>query len=170
MSTIKKHKLIFASVGSRFPMDRLLNSLEIAIQAQSQLSADAQVGMSSFKSNAIRTTQTISAKEFERAVDKCDIFISHAGMGNVLLAAKFNKPLIIMPRQACFSEHINDHQIDTAEALASRPSIFVANDASELEDAILTITNSAEIGNLSSNEPVSRVKLINSIKSFIDNV
>ena len=169
MPTTQKNKHIFASVGTRFPMDRLMCSLDVAIQSQSNILVTAQVGDSRFSSPRIKTNQQTSASEFETAVKNCDIFVSHAGMGHVLLAAKFNKPLIIMPRLASLKEHINDHQTGTAEALEHRPLISVVHNAKELELAILRFLDPLWSNNHSQINEESRIRLIESVKTFIDN-
>lgn len=168
MSTIKKSKHIFASVGSRFPMDRLMISLDSVIEQNLNICVKAQIGKSTFTSTRIKTAQQTSTKEFEEAVKSCDVFVSHAGMGNILLAAQFNKPLIIMPRQANLNEHINNHQIGTAEAFANRPLISVVHTAKELELAILRAINIKASDNSSQINIESRTQLIKSIKAFID--
>lgn len=131
-------KLVFASVGSRFPMDRLLIWLNNVLEKQPFIHAFAQIGNSEFSSPSMRTSKQLNTSEFENKVANCDVFISHAGMGNILLAAEYKKPIIIIPRQTAYKEHINDHQLDTARAFSQRPFIWQANTENELEKAILS--------------------------------
>jgi len=92
-------KKIFISVGTRFEMNRLLMSVEKVIKDNPGITAKAQTLNDSFQSKYIQTIKWADAPEFEQYVADCDIFISHAGMGNVLLAAIYKKPIIIMPRR-----------------------------------------------------------------------
>ena len=167
MSELKSQTL-FISVGSRFAMDRLLNSVESVLQQHPSLSARAQIASSDFQSELLLTERWIDQDDFEQAIDECDIFISHAGMGNILLASKFQKPIVIMPRLPHLSEHINDHQIGTCEALRDRPLVHIVNNAQELEQAVFNIANSTDTTTKSGERHTTRASLIASIKEFID--
>ena len=170
MSTEKKPKTVFASVGSRFPMDRLLNCLEKVVDKHPIIRVRAQTGPSACQSSALETVQNLSPDEFKTAVSECDVFVSHAGMGNVLLAAQLNKPIIVMPRQASFDEHINNHQVDTAQAFTDRPWVKVVNNTQELESAILSAMKSPKSEDPQSMQgKISRKKIISTLKAFIDN-
>ena len=170
-------KQLFISVGSRFAMNRLLECVEAVLQKHPELIAKAQIGHSSFQSPLMQTYQWASATEFDHAVSDCDIFISHAGMGNILLAAKYNTPIIIMPRRMDQGEHINDHQLSTVEALKGRPFMHSASDSTELEQAIIDILDSS--ADSSNSSPVlinqgqdnqsSKAILISALRNFIDN-
>lgn len=163
-------KQLFISVGSRFAMNRLLRSVEDALGKYSTLKAKAQIGQSTFQSKRMEIIQWANASDFDRAVSDCDIFISHAGMGNILLAAKYKKPIIIMPRRMDQGEHINDHQLSTAKALKERSFIHIANNSAELEHAIAHILcNSSSLMSQSNSNQASKKSLISSLRNFIDN-
>lgn len=160
-------KNIFVSVGSRFPMNRLIKSVEEVLSKHPTLSVTAQVGESNFESEKMRIIQWTDENEFEHEVRHCDIFISHAGMGNILLATQLNKPIIIMPRLASLAEHINDHQVSTAKAFMGRPLVSVANNTQELEQAISDVfkLSPTQKGSFASE---NKKELIYAIKQFID--
>lgn len=160
-------KNIFVSVGSRFPMNRLIKSVEEILNKQPTLSVTAQVGESDFHSDKMRIIRWISENEFEQAVRHCDIFISHAGMGNILLATQLNKPIIIMPRLASLGEHINDHQTSTANAFMGRSLVSIANTTQELKQAISDIFSFQSIQRNSFSQENKR-KLVYTIQQFID--
>lgn len=171
MSTQKTSNHIFVSVGTRYAMDRLLESVERVARKHSELIVSAQTGYSVFESTHLKTTQWIDAPEFKQAVRECDVLVSHAGMGNVLLAAEYNKPIVIMPRREELGEHVNNHQIGTAAGLAGRPLVTVVNDSDELENAIIAVLENRKnsVTQQNANE-CSKHKLISGLKSFIDNV
>ncbi|RBP52949.1 glycosyltransferase [Arenicella xantha] len=170
MSTSNKVKTVFASVGSRFSMDRMLSSLEQVVDRHPDIRVKAQAGNTPYTSSTIELIPNLSTDQFELAVTDCDVFVSHAGMGNILLAAQLKKPLIIMPRRVSFGEHISDHQVGTAQALTHRAGVVVADNAEELELAILAILNSSTGGPATSVQiNDSRGELISSLRAFIDN-
>jgi len=129
-------KRIFISVGSRFEMDRLIKVVLSFIEKNEGYNVIAQSGNSNLVEPNIEIKQWLSSQEFKKEFLNCDIFISHAGMGNILLAAEFNKPIIIMPRKAELGEHINNHQLGTVAGLNELEFIHVVNNLSELEIAI----------------------------------
>lgn len=163
-------KHLFISVGTRFAMDRLLNSVEEILGDESHLTASAQVGPSEFTSTLIKVTQWADSRRFEQAVSECDIFVSHAGMGNILMAAKLNKHIIIMPRRADLGEHINDHQISTAQAMKDKPFVCVVNNTKELALAIHSLSSSAVKAKHLDNQinHAAKAALISAIKDVID--
>jgi UDP-N-acetylglucosamine transferase subunit ALG13 len=163
------NKRLFLSVGSRFPMDRLLNATESFVQKHQNFDAFAQTGDSKSNTVHIKSQPWLSEEDFKKELTRCDIFISHAGMGNILLAASTGKPIIIMPRRKEFDEHINDHQLDTAKEIKQNAFTYVVNDFEELETAILSIV-SEKITDGISNKTASaaRINLISALKQYID--
>ncbi|MBX2847013.1 MAG: hypothetical protein KTR16_01735 [Acidiferrobacterales bacterium] len=165
LSTTKR---LFISVGSRFAMPRLLESVESTLETNPNLIIKAQVGESSFRSQRIQASKWMDAAEFEQALIECDAFISHAGMGNILLAAQYRKPIVIMPRKKEFGEHINDHQIDTATALIDRPNVYVAHNTFDIQQALNSISAQSIEPYCNDFEIDDRLNLISALKEFID--
>jgi UDP-N-acetylglucosamine transferase subunit ALG13 len=165
---------VFASVGSRFPMDRLLVALDHFAAQYPAFKIKAQSGKSIQPLAHTSSQSWFNPKEFEQALIDCDIFVSHAGMGNILLAAQHEKPIVIMPRQAQYEEHINDHQLATAEGLKDRPFIYVVNTPEELQSAVLTISSTSRLqsGKRSDenrySEPPQRAQLVDTLRDFLN--
>lgn len=161
---------LFVSVGSRFTMDRLLLAVDQFLASHPGYHAFAQTGKTQATLKHIDTQEWLSAEAFMQAFLECDIFISHAGMGNILLAAEHNKSIIIMPRQANNGEHINDHQLDTAEGLKDRKFIHSVHSNSELGHAILQLSNSTKQQDDAQKHNCDwpeRTRLINSLHDFL---
>ena len=62
--------------------------------------------------------------------------ILHAGAGSVSHAIRAGKIPVIMPRRAECGEHVNDHQVEFAHALAETGSAVVAEEPEHFEAAI----------------------------------
>lgn len=64
--------------------------------------------------------------------------VSHAGAGSILSALKAGKPLVLVPRLRRFGEHVDDHQLELAEALAQRKKavIVLEPSAGALQEAV----------------------------------
>ena len=48
------------------------------------------------------------------------VIVAHGGIGATLDALEVRRPLIIVPRCKKYGEHMNDHQVEIAEAIARR--------------------------------------------------
>lgn len=127
---------IFVSVGTRFPMDRLVADVDDYLVQHPGDSGVGQVGDSSYQPERLTTKSWFTLEEFREQVRAADVFVSHAGIGNLILASELQRPLVIVPRRAELGEHINDHQISTASAFANRPAICVVDEGSSVDTAI----------------------------------
>ncbi len=117
-------------------MNRLLTVIDLFLDKKPGIKCFAQTGESEYMPKNMQSTHWLSAKEFEHHIKNSDLIISHAGMGNILLANEFQKPIILMARQAEFGEHINNHQKGTVEGFSNRPFIYVIESECDLEAAI----------------------------------
>ena len=80
----------------------------------------------------MRWVRSLPRDDYARAVAEADLVVAHAGMGSVITAGEHGKPIVLLPRRAGRGEHTNDHQVDTARWLRTRPGIHVA----DAEDAL----------------------------------
>ena len=62
----------------------------------------------------------VAATELEAAMQHADLVIAHAGTGTALTAFEAGKCPLLVPRRQRFNEHVDDHQVITARALAAR--------------------------------------------------
>jgi UDP-N-acetylglucosamine transferase subunit ALG13 len=126
--------VIFITVGSMFPFDRLIAAMD-GWAAQQGLAEDAflaQIGDGSFEPRHMRWVRRIDRAEFSGIVAGAELVVAHAGMGSVITAGEFGKPIVLLPRRAASGEHTNDHQVDTAGWLRRRPGIYVADTEADL--------------------------------------
>jgi beta-1,4-N-acetylglucosaminyltransferase len=56
--------------------------------------------------------------EFAQRVNEAELLILHAGAGSVIHAVHAGKVPVVMPRRAKYGEHVDDHQLEFARALA----------------------------------------------------
>jgi UDP-N-acetylglucosamine transferase subunit ALG13 len=64
----------------------------------------------------------------DRLVAESRINIGHAGIGTVLTAFRCQTPLILVPRRSRQSEHVDDHQLELAYALAEEGRILLVEE------------------------------------------
>lgn len=128
--------MIFATVGTQLPFDRMLSSLDNWAMHNPDVPVFAQTGASAREFPNLQTVSQLSQPDFRANVRKARLVVSHAGMGTILSAAELNKRTILMPRRAEFNEHRNDHQLDTALEMARLSNVTVADDSEELHSAL----------------------------------
>jgi len=127
--------VILVTVGMQLGFDRLIRAMD-ALAPGLGAPVIAQVGKGAYRPINMDARISIAPGEFERLVQHARLIVSHAGIGTVLTAARFGKPLVLVPRRAALGEHRNDHQLATVRQLAGRPGIVVAEDEADLGGAI----------------------------------
>lgn len=79
-----------------------------------------QTGPTPIRDLGIDGRDLVPAAELTRAVASADLVIAHAGVGSALTALDAGKVPVLLPRQSAFHEHVDDHQLLIADALAQR--------------------------------------------------
>src|SRR3990170_1877416 len=131
--------LIFVSVGANpHPFNRLVEKMdELVRNGEVKEEVILQVGMTPYQPMYVKKCKKFwSIKEYESILKKCNLIISHAGLGNVMAAREHKKPIIVVPRQKRFSEHIDDHQLELSHYLEKNKRCFAVYDIDKLKDKI----------------------------------
>jgi exopolysaccharide biosynthesis glucuronosyltransferase PssE len=125
--------MIFLTVGTLFPFNRLVKSMDRAV-ASGKITEEiyAQIGPNAYIPQNMESIESLDKKAFDDRIHKCTGLISHAGMGSISMAINHQKPLLVMPRMKKYNEHVNDHQVETALKFESLGHILVANNEVEL--------------------------------------
>ncbi|WP_158078547.1 glycosyltransferase [Microbulbifer mangrovi] len=158
--------MIFVSVGTQLPFDRLISAMDQWSGNHPDYSVFAQIGESQYAPKNMAFEKNLSISEYTDCFNKASLVVSHAGMGTIITALESQKPLIIMPREFSRSEHRNDHQVATAEKFSHFDLIDVVEDTASLFDAIDSAMKSA--GEKTSPRLEVSGALIQAIESVID--
>lgn len=125
--------MILLSVGTQFSFPRLVNAVDLWAKEQTGVRVVAQIGAEAVSlPHYIEYFDFMPADEFEKLQQECDLMVSHAGIGSIMKAIEFKKPIIIMPRISKYREHRNDHQLSSARYLFNFPNVYVARDEFDL--------------------------------------
>lgn len=101
-----------------------------------------QAGYSSdYKSDDMKIIDLIPIDEFDELVKKCDILITHGGVGSIITGLKHHKKIIAVPRLKKYKEHTNDHQIQIVDAFAKDGYILKLDDGEDLSFVIDSINS-----------------------------
>jgi UDP-N-acetylglucosamine transferase subunit ALG13 len=155
--------LILLTIGTQLPFNRLVKALDDLAPTLSE-EIFGQVGEASFEPQHMRWAATLRPDQFEEKFRAASVIVSHAGIGTILTAQKLHKPLVIVPRQAKYGEHRNDHQLATASQVKDKPGVYVANDIDELPELLGRGDLEAARDDA---EMAGRLRFVNNIKSFL---
>lgn len=157
--------MIFATVGTQLPFDRLLRALDTWAGFHAGVPVIAQTGQSAASFPHLQTLVHLDQQAYARTFSAAQVVVAHAGMGTILTALDLGKPLILMPRRADLGEHRNDHQRDTAAQMARLSNVTVV----ETSEALCVALNRALAGPtaLEVRAAIASSPLIREVRSFI---
>lgn len=130
--------MIFVIVGSqKFPFERLLREVDRLI-ATGQIPQEvfAQIGVSEFEPEHMKWQRFLDKDTFDETIRRCDLLITHAGEGSIMTGLLMGKKVIAVPRYARLGEHVSDHQLEIARALAKQNCICNVEDIHQLGQTI----------------------------------
>lgn len=129
--------MIFLTVGTQFPFDRLVRAVDDLIgEGLINETVFAQIGQSRYKPRNFESAGSLKKGVFDDYARKASGIIGHAGMGTITMALGHRKPLLVMPRLKKYREVVNDHQVDIAEVFSQLGHILMAYDTAELPQFI----------------------------------
>jgi len=123
--------VILVTVGTQLGFDRLIKAMDDLAPCLS-VEVIAQTGKGTYQPKNMGMRDHIAPAEFEDLVKRSQLIVSHAGIGTVLTAQRFQRPIVLFPRRFSKGEHRNDHQVATVRNLQGRPGLLIAMDETEL--------------------------------------
>ncbi len=108
--------MIFVTSGSMLPFDRLFRIIDEAVsQGVITEPVFGQIGEGKYEPQHFEFKRFVEKSEYDTLVQEADLVIGHAGIGVIIQALHSNTRLLVLARQSEFGEHVNDHQVSTAE-------------------------------------------------------
>ena len=77
--------MIFVTVGTQLPFDRLVKAVDAWAGGNRETAAFAQIGSSAYKPAHMEWAAYLPADAFRRKLEAASLIVSHAGIGNLLL-------------------------------------------------------------------------------------
>lgn len=157
--------MILVTLGTQDkPFNRLLVNIEEQIKnGNIKEKVVVQAGFTKYESKNMKIFDLVDREEFQDLITKCDVLITHGGVGSILTGLKNNKKVIVCPRLAKYGEHMNDHQIQIVSNFAKEGYILEYNDGDDLGE-ILKNTKKFRPKKFKSNTD----KFVSIIEKFID--
>lgn len=158
--------MIFVTVGTDGPFDRLIAAVDKWAGENGRTDIVAQIGRSKLQPRFMRWHEFLDPPRFQEHFAAAELVIAHAGMGTILSALRYEKPLLVMPRRATLGEQRNEHQLATARRLQEMGKITVAFDEADL---LMHLGRSHEL--TAARDPIgpyAEPRLIAAIRGFIE--
>jgi UDP-N-acetylglucosamine transferase subunit ALG13 len=124
--------VIFVTIGSMFPFDRLVRVMDAWARDHPDATLLAQIGDGAYLPAHMPWVRRLDQAAFARTVAEARLIVAHAGMGSVITAGQVGRPIVLLPRRKDWGEHTTDHQIATANWLRGRAGIHVADGDADL--------------------------------------
>ncbi len=157
----------FVSVGNaKQPFRRLLDAVAHLVPNLPQ-PVIVQHGHTPFVSAACQVTAFMGMEEFARHIKTAELLILHAGAGSVIHAIEAGKRPVIMPRRADLGEHVNDHQIEFARALAEAGKVVVAGSPEYLGEAIAEVLRQGKQPGAMATAERSELRMVNLVRAAL---
>lgn len=135
--------MIFVILGTqKFQLNRLLKLIDEEIEkGRLTESVFAQIGNSNYIPQNYEWVKFLDKDKFEQKINESDIVITHSGVGSIITAINSQKPVIVFPRLKEYKEHVDDHQLEIAEAFAKKEFIVKYRDDVSLCEQIINAKN-----------------------------
>ena len=123
--------MIFVAVGTQFSFNRLIQYMD-EWAAQNDEEVIAQISDGDFIPEHIQWQRFLNGEQYNRNIREASVFVSHAGMGNIISAREQQTPIIVLNRQFKLGEHRNDHQADGLKWMGKLDGVYTASTQEEL--------------------------------------
>ena len=158
--------MILVTLGTQDkPFNRLLESIEKEIKKGNiKDKVVVQAGHTKYQSKNMEIYDLLDRDEFQNLISKCDMLITHGGVGSILSGLKNNKKVIVAPRLSKYGEHMNDHQIQIVNNFVKEGYILGYYEGDDLENILKRVKKFRPKKYVSNTK-----KLVSIIEDFIDN-
>jgi beta-1,4-N-acetylglucosaminyltransferase len=119
--------MIFVTVGTHsVGFDRLVMAVdELAATWNEEIII--QRGSSTVVPTHAVHFQWTTSERMEQLTQQARVVITHAAAGAIILGLQKQTPLIVVPRLHKYGEHLDDHQLQLADALSKQGRAIVVN-------------------------------------------
>jgi len=159
--------MIFVAVGTQFPFNRLIEYMD-AWAADHNEEVIAQISDGDYIPQHMKWERFLDGEQYNENIAEASVFVSHAGMGNIISAREQQTPIIVMNRQFKLGEHRNDHQADGLKWMGKLEGVLTASTEEELQQQIHTIKSSNFSEMVCSSRTVGNENLTNYLADLIN--
>lgn len=128
--------MIFVTLGTQDkPFVRLLVYLDQMIENGMITDPEiiVQAGSTKYDSKHMKIVDYIDMQQFNSYIERCDLIISHAGVGTIINGINHGKKILAVARRESYGEHENDHQVEITTKFESLGYLIGCLDAEDME-------------------------------------
>lgn len=157
--------MIFVILGTqKFQLNRLLQQIDRYVDSgEIQDEVIAQIGHSSYLPQHFTYHRFLDKEAFTAYIRNADLIVTHSGVGSIITAKQYQKPVIVFPRMAKYGEHVDDHQMEIANAFAVKEYVLKCSEEDDLLE-IIGISKNCRLKPYISQTS----RIVNLIGAFID--
>lgn len=159
--------MIFVTVGTHEqPFNRLVECID-NLKADGKITDDViiQTGFSTYEPKHCEWSKLFPYQQMIENVKNARIVITHGGPSSFIMPLQIGKIPIVVPRKKQYDEHVNDHQLEFAKAVAERQgNIIVIDDIDELgkcitdyESVVSSMSNECKSNNENFNKKLEQI-------------
>ena len=116
---------------------RLLKAIDKEIENKNiKEKVVVQAGYTKYNSDNMEIFDYCSSKKLDSLMKEANLIITHGGVGSILGALKYDKPVIAAARLSKYKEHNNDHQKQIISEFVKDGYIIELDDFSKLSEKI----------------------------------
>jgi len=161
--------MIFVTVGTHEqPFNRLVEYID-QLKENGTISEEViiQTGFSTYEPKHCRWQKLYPYQEMTRLVQEARIVITHGGPSSFIMPLQIGKIPVVVPRQKQYDEHVNDHQLAFAKALAERQgNLLVVEEIRDLENIL--INYSRIVASLPSDMKSNNAKFNEALRGIVE--
>lgn len=125
--------LIFVSVGSLLPFERLVRAVDDWALNNQNEEIFVQIGDTVYEPRHAPFVRIMPMIEYRERLRDCDLLVAHVGMGSILQGLQMRKQMLLLPRLQELHEHTTNHQVDTAARFSHVKGIKIVDDHMALQ-------------------------------------
>jgi beta-1,4-N-acetylglucosaminyltransferase len=159
--------MILVTVGNHVqPFDRLVKGMD-KLAAQIDEEVVIQSGYATYEPRYARHFRFTSGKEMQELTRAARVQVCHAGSGSIISALRLGKPLVVVPRRVQYHEHIDDHQLQLADAVEKQGKLVAVPDPTP-EALWQAIQKAASMDSPEGKTPPEMENLLGVISRYLD--
>lgn len=135
--------MIFVTLGTQDKkFDRLISYIDELVNVGIiKEEVIIQSGCTKVSNKKIKSFKQLSYSKMLDYFNKCDILITHGGVGSITDALSMGKKVIAVARKKIYKEAVNDHQVEIIDAFVREGYILSADSKEELAEELKRIRN-----------------------------
>lgn len=158
--------MIFASVGSMLPFDRLVKAVDEWAHDNPDRRVFIQIGAGTYLPKHAKWERILPHEAYMRLLEQCSLFVAHVGIGSILQGLQLQKQMLLLPRLAARREHTTEHQLHTAGRFKHVQGLAIVDDTASLKSRMTELIHNP-LPVSSSIPPFATPELIGKVAAFL---